>query len=184
MGRRIPNSGPIPDGVRRRLEPLAAQHGVSVNRIVEVVRARRDFRRAEFFRRRSRKRVMAKNPYARRMKMLEGEAQYAGEGELHALLRVIDMKPAEFCAIVGLNISTFNRWYGHPLHPWPVEFLRYYGWARAMAQYLRDENIDPEQFKPKIPERAMPTGRYPRTPEQQPKIANQEDYSPWKPGPK
>ena len=127
---------------------------------------------------------MAKNPYARRMKMLEGAAQYAGEGELHALLRVIGLSSREFCELVGIRESTFTRWYGFPLHPWATEFLRYYGWARAMAQYLRDENIDPEQFKPKIPERVMPTGRYPRKAGQEPKIANEEDYSPWKPGPK
>lgn len=58
MTARIPNFGPIPDGVRRRLEPLADQHGVTVERIVEIVRARRHFRRAAFYRKRSRRRSL------------------------------------------------------------------------------------------------------------------------------
>jgi hypothetical protein len=46
MARRIPNRGPITERDRRRLEPLAKQHGVAVERLVDVIRARRRFRNA------------------------------------------------------------------------------------------------------------------------------------------
>jgi hypothetical protein len=98
--------------------------------------------------------------------MLDGEALRSGEGELHALLSVIGLTRREFCALVYIEETTFSRWYGFPLHPWAVEFLRYYGWAKNMAKALEARGVDPEQFKPKLPERKMPTGRYPRTAEQ------------------
>jgi hypothetical protein len=116
------------------------------------------------------------------MRLLEGEALRSGEGELHALLSVIGLSPAEFCRMVSMQPGTFYRWHGHCLFGWPVEFLPMYGWATIMASEFRKRGIDPNQFKPKIPERPMPTGRYPRKKgdlvleraKQQP-----GDYSPW-----
>src|SRR5688572_25211492 len=111
MGRRIPNSGPIPDGVRRRLEPLATQHGVTVERIVEVVRGRRTFRRAAFYRKRARRRTLEKNPMANRFRT-GSEALLAGEAELNGFLKAVGMSEAEFCALAGIDRSAFYRWYG------------------------------------------------------------------------
>jgi hypothetical protein len=116
------------------------------------------------------------------MRLLEGEALRSGEGELHALLGVIGLSPAEFCRMVGIHPSTFYRWYGTPLHQWPVEFLRSYAWATAMAGELRKRGIDPAQFEPRLPGRRMPTGRYPRRKgDLVLERAKQEpgDYSPW-----
>ena len=160
---------------------LADMQGVTPEHFLMIVRRRREFRTARMYRRRSRKRNMAKNPqFNRGSPMLEGKALYSGEGELHALLRVVGLDQKEFCERIGVRPQQFSNWYGHPMHPWPVEFLREYGWAKNMAQYLTDHDIDPEQFKPKIPERVMPTGRYPRKAGQEPKLVNEEDYSPWK----
>jgi hypothetical protein len=162
--RRIPNEGAIPDGVRRRLEPLARLHGVTIERIVEVVRARRKFRRAKFYRRRARRRALERNPSARKFRFQQ-EPLLAGETELHGLLKAVGLTKAQFCGLVGIDPSVFDRWYANPLHPWPVEFLRYFGWAQRMAQQMREWGKDPEIYKPRLPAAAK-AGHYPRTWEQ------------------
>ncbi len=181
MTRRIPNEGPIPDGVRRRLEPLARMHGVTVDRIVEVVRARRAFKRARSYRRRARKRSLERNPFARKFRLTEQEALLAGEGLLHGHLRAARLTHLEFCELVGISPSTFFRWYGFSLAKWPVEFLKPYAQAQNMAKFLAEKGWDPGKFGPQLP-RPMKAGRYPRksgdlTVVGQPRRI---DYSPWK----
>lgn len=175
MGKYIPLEGPVPERHRKRIEHICRVHGVTFERMVEVIRARRKYRRANSWRKRSRRRQLDKNPNARRMKLLHGEAVYSGEGELHPLLRAVGLNITDFCRLAGIEAETFYRWYGHPLHPWPIELLRQYGWAKAMAEKLRELGVDPDGFKPSIPERKMPTGRYPRTSAQAPAFAPPEE---------
>src|SRR5437867_6089885 len=125
--RRIPNEeGGIPAGVRRRLEPLARLHAVTVERLVEVVRARRKFRRGRDDRQRSRKRVLKNNGNARSFKMLQHEARYVGEGEFGALLRMAGISEVDFAHLAGIDASAVRRWCRNPLFSWPAELLRYF----------------------------------------------------------
>lgn len=158
--RRIPNEGTIPDGVRRRLEPLAKQHGVTVERIVEVVRARRNFRKAAFYRKRARGRALKKNRFARKFNV-SSKTLLSGEGELHGLLKAIGLSEAEFCQLAGIDRSVFYRWYGFPLAEWPRVLLLHYGWAMKMATFLASKGWDPEKFRPEPPPLTK-AGRYPR----------------------
>jgi hypothetical protein len=48
-----------------------------------------------------------------------------------------------------------------------------------MASELRKRGFDPNQFKPKIPERPMPTGRYPRKAGDLVLENSNPDWSPW-----
>jgi hypothetical protein len=72
---------------------------------------------------------------------------------------------AKFCELVGIDPSVFDRWYGFPLHAWPVEFLRLYGWAQNMARQMQEWGRDPEAYRPQVPPRAK-AGAYPRIAEQ------------------
>lgn len=93
------------------------------------------------------------------------QAQYAGEGELHSLLRESGLTLDEFLSIAGIHRATFDGWYGHPLHHWPIALLEHVVWARNMAAFLSSKGWDPVQFKPKgLP--PAPGGRYARTKEQ------------------
>ena len=131
---------------------------------------------------------MEKNKRAKNFRMLSGQATYAGEGELHALLRMSGMSEADFSQLAGIHVSVVRRWYGHPLFAWPVELLRHVLWARNMAKALSARGYVPESFKPKLAERQMPTGRYPRKagdwkePNMRPDLPRNEakDYSPWR----
>jgi hypothetical protein len=116
------------------------------------------------------------------MKRLDGEASYAGQGELHGLLSVVGLTPTEFCQLVGIQPGTFYKWFGAPLHPLPIECLRYYGWTKNMAEYLRSIGQDPEKFKPQLPTKARAAGKYPRKKgDLVLERANEQpgDYSPW-----
>jgi hypothetical protein len=141
-------------GWRRLNARLAAYtawvHGVTVEHLRATVRVRRDFRRAVRWRtpRRNGHRVKTTHVVTRRW---DPSMLLAGEGELHGLLKTVGLKPAEFCALVGIERTVFLRWYGHPLHPWPTEFLRYYARAQAMGRYLESQGVDLEQFEPKLP---------------------------------
>lgn len=141
---------------------MAEQQGVTTEYFLAIVEARKAVRRAKMFRRRSRRRHLLVNAKAARRPMLQGEAHYAAEGEFAQLLRMAGMTHAQFGAISGIRPEQVSRWYGHPLHGWPIELLRNYLWAHKMAKALSDRGIDPEQFKPALPDRVMPTGRYPR----------------------
>jgi hypothetical protein len=163
MAYRIPDRGPIPDNACRRLEPIAAQHAVSISRLIEVIRARRRFRRAVSYRKRARRRALEKNPRARKFRF-RAEPLLAGEGELHALLHAASLSEADFCSLSGIDRSVLFRWYGHCLHRWPTVLLEYYAWATNMASFLASKGWDPEQFRP-VPPSPARAGRYPRTAE-------------------
>lgn len=158
---------------------LAEQQGVTPEHFLSVMRARAAYRRARMYRNRSRKRSLAKNPDAFKRKPRIGNI-YSGEGDFHAMLRVVGMRPADFIRLTGIRQDLFFNWYGHPMHPWPVEFLRMYGYAKNMEEYLQRHGVDTEKFKPKLPRLLAPQGRYPRTAEQTPTIAAGVNYSPWK----
>lgn len=121
------------------------------------------------------------NMQMHKRKAVTQDGLYAGEGELHPLLRVVGLTQKEFCAMAGMDERRFQRWYGHPLYSWPVELLRYYGWAQNMAKLLKEKGYDPDSLKPKIPERPRKEGRYPRKAGQL-TIKSSEppgDYDPW-----
>jgi hypothetical protein len=124
---------------------LAAANGVTEERLLEVVEQRRRFRRARRERARSRQRWPADNP----MPMKQFKRKHAGEGDLHELLREAGLSYKDFCAMIPIDQAIFHRWYGHPLHPWPVRLLEQFIWARNMAAKLKELGIDPEQFKKK-----------------------------------
>lgn len=155
---------------RRELaEYIARVHGVTVEHLLETIRLRKAYKRSAMYRRRSRRRVLALNPGARRQMIMNGRASYANEGALHALLREAGISGSEFARLVGMRQETFARWYGHPLQPWPIEFLKLYIKCKRMEKALEDRGIPTEQFRATAHENPlppMPTGRYPRTAEQ------------------
>lgn len=169
----------MPPTMVARLTWIAGEQGVSLERLVEIIRKRRLYRRAIFHRRRSRKRSKMLRPFAKRRRMVdENPAVMAGEGELHPLLRAVGLTREAFCKIAGISTSSFHRWYGHPLHTWAIELIRYYGWAKNMAEYLRKSGVDPEQFKPQVPTRRLTMGHYPRTAEQGKKLLEGLQHDP------
>jgi hypothetical protein len=134
---------------------------VSIARLVDVVRARRKFRRAAFYRKRARRRSLQNNPSAKKFRY-QREPLFSGHGELHALLKSVGLSEAAFCELIGMDRTVFHRWYGFPLHSWPSEFLRHYGWAQNMARQLREWGRDPTSYMPQFPSKAK-SGSYPRT---------------------
>jgi hypothetical protein len=156
---RIANCGPISDAAKRRLQPVAALHGVTVDRLVDVIRARRRHRRARFFRRRGKKRALKarSKPFSSRL--------YAGEGALDNLLRQSGLTVSEYCDLCGITVSSFRRWAGHPLTKMPIALLEHFIWAKNMAAFLIERGYDPGRFRPQALPRA-PGGHYPRTTDQ------------------
>lgn len=136
--------------------------GVTPEHFLAVVAARKAYRRATMYRKRSRTRVKAKNAGAARNPMFGRMIQYSGEGELHPLIRQAGFTIDAFCKFAGIAARTFYGWYGHPMHRLPIVLLEHYIWARNMAEALRQRGVDPEQFKA-APLPPAPTGRYPRT---------------------
>jgi len=122
---------------------------------------------------------LTRNSKARFSPFFHTKTRYAGEGDLHSLLRISGMSRKEFCEVVGIRPSTFRRWYGHPLHPWPVEFLRHYVWLQNALVWVRRHGGDPEALKPVIPEQETPTGRYPRKRGDLKINLPDPDWSPW-----
>ena len=141
---------------------LAERNGVTVEHFLAVVAARKAYRRAKMFRSRSRRRHLEKNPKARRGALLTKEASYAAEGEFSQLLRMADMTQRDFAVAAGIHFGTVSQWCGHPMQSWPMELLRHYLWRKNAEKYFADRGIDIKQFETKLPERVMPTGRYPR----------------------
>jgi hypothetical protein len=151
-----------------------------VEHLRATIKARRLFRRGRRWRkpRRDGHRVKTTHAVTRRW---DPSMLLAGEGELHGLLKTIGMKPAEFCKLIGIDRTVFLRWYGHPLHPWPIEFLRYYGRAQAMGRYLEAQGVDLEQFEPKLPRRSLGP-QFPRGPVKQPQAIPPVPDRPYSPG--
>jgi hypothetical protein len=105
---------------------------------------------------------MAKHPGARKGFLLQGNASYSGEGELHAFLRQLGWTQKQFCEYAGIDPSAFTRWRGHPLARWPVELLRLLIENQRFREVLKTRtSINPDQYSP-APPPPMPTGRYPR----------------------
>lgn len=180
MARRIPNSGPISEGARRRLQVIADKHDVPLEVLVDTIRARRFYRSARY------QRQYAKNqtPEHRRRTTDKRVRLYAGEAELHGYLKVAGLTRRTFCELVGIHESTFFRWHGHPLHRWPIVFLLYFTWTQNMANFLASKGWDPEKFRPELPPRTT-AGIYPRKegdltfPE--PTEADKRDWKNWSP---
>lgn len=123
---------------------------------------------------------MQRDPNAIRRAMHKHPVLLAGEGELHGLLKIVGLTQKEFCTLAGIAESTFVRWYGWPLHPLPIELLRYYAWTQNMAKFLSSKGWDPEKFRPQLPARAR-AGRYPRKSGDLDlsHIENKEEWSPY-----
>lgn len=153
---------------RKFVEILAAQQGVTVEHFLEVVANRKKLKLARFHRRRARRRHLASNMNAIR-RFRDKDRLYAGEGELHELMRQIGMTREQFCELAGIKISTFDHWYGYPMHGWPLALLRSHVWATNMAKFIESKGWDPNQFKAKSLPRTT-EGRYPRTSSQFPKF--------------
>lgn len=148
---------------RRLAEYLAENAGVSVERLLEVIAARKRYRRALAERRRRRRRFLAVNPKAE-SRPREGVV-FTGEGELHALLREAGMTIEEFAAAADIGKSTVKGWFGHPMRRTSIILLEHMIWARNMARFLEERGWSSEQFKPKGLPRTT-DGRYARTTEQ------------------
>lgn len=158
-------------GVKRNLDHpqraklvayLAEQQCVTVEHFLDVVAKRKAFRRAKMYRNRSRARVVEKNSLANRNAANREQLVYSGEGPLHTLMRMMNLTTAEFCEIADIHHAVYYKWYGHPLHGWPVRFLDLLYRVRAMEAYLRDQGVAPERFKPVLPVDLHKNGRYPR----------------------
>lgn len=150
--------------------------GVTLEHLLETIRRRKVYRLARFYRKRSRRRALQVNPLAR-VQEKDTTALRAGEGDLHGYLRQFDMSLRTFSDLTGISYSVCRAWAGHPLHRWPIEFLRMYGWATAMAKKLKDMGIDPAQFEPKLEGRRIRTGQYPRR--KGDLVLHNEAYSPY-----
>lgn len=148
---------------RRVVEYLAADIGVSVERFLEVVAARKRYRAAKAERRRRRQRFLALNPKAK-SRPREGVV-FAGEGEFHALLREAGMSIKDYAQLAGYADFTVRGWNGHPMYHEPVLLLTHIIWARNMAAFLAERGWNAEDFKPKGLPRTT-DGRYARTSEQ------------------
>lgn len=101
-------------------------------------------------------------PFKRRPR--KDDALYAGEGELHALIRASGISQKQFCELVGINASTFTKWYGHPLHDWPIRFMRLFAWQQNARIWMEKQGIDPNRFNAALPTEMHKAGRYPRKP--------------------
>ena len=163
---------------RRLAEITAARLGVTTDHLIRTVAARRRYREGAEQRRRARRRSLAKNPGAFK-RQLNIKLRYIGEGEFDLLMRAVGLNPIDFVRLTGIRRDLFTSWYGHPMHPWPLEFLRYYGWSMNMAKRLRELGVDPEKLKPLTPSLLSKKGHYPRKAGQEPQI-DEGDYSPWK----
>lgn len=162
----------------RQAARIAAEHGVTVEHLKATIKARRAYRTAHHDRKRHRKKMKpmrASFGHPPSDKVLN-----AGEGELHGLLKAIGLSEPEFYKLVGIDQSVFHRWYGHPLHSWPIIFLRYYARAQAMGRYLDGEGVDLQQFEAQLPPRlrqkewpGRPAHKKPEAPELD------RTYTPW-----
>lgn len=166
---------------RKFAEHTAKIAGVSVERLLEVIRLRKEFRLARMYRRRARRRMLDKNPKAKKV-MKHKDRVYAGEGAMHTLMRMMDMEPKEFCEIADIAPSHFRSWYGHAMHGLPVRFLEVLYYARGMEEKLKELGYDTEKFKPVLPTALNPNGRYPRKPGDVDlsHIEKKEDWTPFK----
>lgn len=162
---------------------VAATCGVTVEHLLAVIKARKEFRRARMYRKRSRERVVAENQDAKKKTVCDPHRfLFAGEGALHALLRMMNLSTAEFCRVAEISQAVFNKWYGHPMYGWPVRFLEVLYYAREMETYLRAQGVDTEQFKPVLPAEYNRHGRYPKK-KGDVDVSSAplaESYSPWK----
>lgn len=149
---------------------VAEQHGVTVEHLLETIQLRKKFKLYRFYRARTRKRHLE----AREAKGQWGlggykrtrnpEVALTGQGEMHQLLAICRLTQRAFCEMVGIRESAFVRWYGFPLHPWPIRFLRLFAWTLAARRWMMDNGVDPEQFNPALPTRKIMTGQFPRKP--------------------
>ena len=126
--------------------------------------------------------MVEKNPKAMKYGLSREQLVYSGEGPVHTLMRMMDLGMRELCELADIPPSIYSAWYGHPMHGWPVRFLELLYRVRAMEAYLRDQGVDPEQFKPKLPVDLHKNGRYPRK-KGQLDVSSAPlnlDWSPWK----
>lgn len=115
---------------------VAEQLDVTPDQLLAVIAARKKFRAA----RRRRRDDGVKNPRTKHL--------LSGEGELHALMRILGWSPSKTCRELGIPIGTFHNWRGHPLHEWPLHLLRLRIWSARMADALLARGVDPDQFRP------------------------------------
>ena len=165
---------------------LAERCGVTVEHFLDIVKKRKEYRRARMYWKRARQRrkaYVSKSGVRRKEKMgafeKKRDVRYAGEGDLDVLLRVVGLNGTQFARIADFPHAQFKAWHGHCMYGWPVEFLRYYGWAQNMSEKLKSMGIDPDEFKPQIPDRMAGGGRYPRKKDAI-KIEAEPEYTPWK----
>lgn len=104
----------------------------------------------------------------------------AGEGELHGLLKQAGMSERDFFELARIERTAFLRWYGHPLHEWPLVLLRAHVEVLAMRKWFAEHGVDTEQFKPKTLPPMPPANK--RVDLTQVKVAGgRAEYSPWTP---
>lgn len=147
---------------RAKMRQIVADHcGVTVARLMDVIAKRKAYKQARYFRLWKRRKAVKVRGRRPRNLQHKPDAPYAQEGELHLMLRAVGLSGQEFCRMMGMSYGTFKGWYGTALYDWPLELMRYYGWSKNMADYLRSVGKDPEQFQPQLPKANRP-GMYPR----------------------
>lgn len=146
---------------RKLVDYLARIQGVSPEHFLEIVARRKAYRLATMYRRRSRKRSLERNPRAVKTSLITPGQIAAGEGELHAMMRLLGLTTREFCEIAGISRATFDGWCGHPMTRWPIRLLYHFYRAKMMEEWMKRHGVDVAQFEP--PEfREVNAGRYPR----------------------
>ena len=151
---------------------LADFVGVTPQRFLEVVAARKAHKKAKFYRERSKRRRKGRKPVPR----IGGSKSYAHEGEFTQLLRILKWSIPDFCEYAGVANRTAWGWLGHPMAKWPVELLR----QRIQIARAEAAGVNMGQFTP-APLPKFPDGRYPR--KRGSMIVEGKkltEYSPWK----
>jgi len=154
---------PVTSRFRRKcVEGWARLHGVTPERYIEVVQARKAYRKGKYVRKWQRITTLKENPKAKRRLGTRRKAIFSGEGEFDNLLKQLNWSHKDFAEFAGMSRATVSGWTGHPLHKWPVKLMELILTVRSMSALLEKQGFDPAVHG-KIPQ-LPPTkpGRFPR----------------------
>jgi hypothetical protein len=160
---------------RKIVEYLARYHCVTPEHLLFIIAQRKKWRLAKMYRERSRRRTLERGGARKGRKAIT----YAGQGPLHHYLAALGMERIDFCRLFDVPHQTFQNWRGWPLHNWPIELLRWYGYAKNMEAKLKELGYDVTTFEVQLP-KPHRMGQYPRK-KGDLKVDGVpiEEYSPW-----
>lgn len=135
---------PVTSRFRRKcVEGWARLHGVTPERFIEVVQARKAYRNGKYRRKVQRATTLKRNPKAKRRVGILRKAIFSGEGEFDNLLKQLNWTHDDFAEYAGMSRTTVSGWTGHPLHKWPVKMMELILTVRSMSALLEKQGFDP-----------------------------------------